>query len=86
MRLLKSNQRRRSVIVQAMLYLALYGFFYLTIKLVNGSKASCQALLSVCVVIGRFASAGDDGLVLIWNVEVNRTELYEYANYMLMIW
>lgn len=69
--------------MQAMLYLALYGFFYLTIKLV---KASCQALLSVCVVIGRFASAGDDGLVLIWNVEVNRTELYEYANYMLMIW
>lgn len=45
MRLLKSNQRRRSVIVQAMLYFALY----LTIKLGNGSKASCQALLSICV-------------------------------------
>lgn len=41
---------------------------------------------SVCFVIGRFASAGDDGLVLIWNVEVSRTELYEYAHYMLMIW
>lgn len=40
---------------------------------------------SVCVAVVRFASAGDDGLVLIWNVEVSRTELLEYANRMLMI-
>jgi len=34
----------------------------------------------------RFASAGDDGQVLIWNIEVSRTELLEYANHLLMIW